>query len=101
MSSGPSTTSTRVPVVPSARPSQTALVVPSSCGSSRSDRPFVRTRSWPPDARTAPATTRRPLPSAPRVGNRTSFVEVSGRLNENSDAIVLSAPAIPGPSSST
>ena len=41
----------------------------------------------PSDASTLPATTRRPLPSAPRVGSRSSLVETIGRLMQNRRAI--------------
>ena len=59
------------------------------------------TTSEPSDARTAPATTRRPLPSAPRVGSRSSLVEIIGRAMLNSRAISSGVPSMPSPSSST
>jgi hypothetical protein len=59
--------------------------------------PRVSTTSDPSDAATAPATTRRPLPSIPRSGSRRSLLDSSGRLTENSvDTIDGSRP---GPSS--
>ena len=48
---------------------------------------------------TAPATTRRPFPSAPRVGRRRSLVDTSGRSMLNRRA--TSCGSRPGPSSST
>ena len=47
----------------------------------------VVTTREPSDASTLPATTRRPLPSAPRVGSRSSLVEIIGRVMQNRRAI--------------
>ncbi len=44
-----------------------------------------------------PVTTRKPLPSAPRVGSRKSFVDIIGRLMENRRG--TASGSIPGPSS--
>ena len=55
----------------------------------------------PPEASTAPATTRRPFPSAPRCGSRKSFEERIGRRMQNSAAISSGSPSRPGPSSAT
>ena len=74
---------------------------PLSCGRRRRRRPRVSTTRRPPEASTAPATTRSPLPSAPRVGSRSSLDDTSGRRIENSRAMSAGSPAIPGPSSST
>ena len=70
-----------------------------SCGMTRMRRFLVQTSRRPSEASTAPATTRRPLPSAPRVGRRKSFDETIGRSIENS--VATSSGSIPGPSSST
>jgi hypothetical protein len=92
--------SIRVPG-PSNSPTLSTLVVPSSRGVKRKDRPLVLTTNEPPDAETAPATTRSPFPTAPRVGRRRSFEDLRGRLMENSSAISSSVPSMPSPSSST
>ena len=55
------------------------LVVPSNFGRNVMRRLRVMTTSVPSDASTAPATTRRPLPSWPRCGRRKSLLERSGR----------------------
>ena len=92
--------SIRVPRLRSARATRTTLVEPSGSGRSSIRLPRVVTASDPPEASTLPATTRRPLPSAPRVGNRNSLVDIIGRAIENSRAISSGVPSMPGPSSS-
>ena len=79
----------------------TTVVDPSRSGRSSIRLPPVVTTSEPSDARTAPATTRRPLPSAPRVGSRNSLVETIGLAMLNRRAISSGVPSMPGPSSST
>jgi len=51
----------------------------------------------PPDAMSAPATTRRPFPSAPRSGLRHSLEETNGRSMLKRRAIALGVPSMPGP----
>ena len=65
----------------------TTVVVPSRSGRSTIRLSRVMTLREPPEARTAPATTRRPLPRAPRWGRRRSLVETIGRamLNRRGD----------------
>src|SRR6516225_4478456 len=58
------------------------------------------TASEPSDASTAPATTRKPLPSAPRCGRRSNLLERIGRRMENRLAISSGVPSRPGPLSS-
>ena len=65
-SAGPKPISMRVPIGNSTLVARTTVVVPSRSGRSSIRRSRVMTASEPPDASTAPATTRRPLPSAPR-----------------------------------
>src|SRR5216684_209607 len=53
--------------------------------------PRVSTTSDPCDAATAPATTRKPLPSIPRSGKRRSLLDNRGRLTEKSFGTIAGA----------
>lgn len=64
-------------------------LVPSSRGWMSNRWPSVSTKISPPEARTAPETTRNPLPNAPRDGTRTIFDDVRGRWIENRRAIAV------------
>ena len=57
----------------------------------RNRRPRLSTSSEPPLAIAAPVTTRRPLPTAPRVGRRSSLELVSGRSTANRVAIAAAS----------
>jgi hypothetical protein len=93
---GPKEISTRVPTGNSISLAATA-VVPSSCGVRTRRRLRVQILRHPFEAATAPATTRRPLPIAPRVGMRQSLDETNGRLMLKRCAISSGLPGRPGP----
>ena len=89
---GPNLISTRVPAWFATGFTLTTDVVPSCSGRSSMRLPRVVTASEPFDAMTLPATTRRPLPCAPRVGSRQSLVDTKGRLMREHARDVLRRP---------
>src|SRR6516162_890831 len=94
-SSVPGQNSTRVPIGKSTGSMLTIVVEPSCSGRSSIRRLPVMTVSLPREARTAPATTRSPLPSAPRVGRRHSLDDTIGRAMLNSDEELIDGLSFP------
>ena len=84
---GPKAISMRVPTGNLTALTLMTVVAPSRSGRSSMRRLRVMTVRVPPLTRTALATTRRPLPRAPRCGSRSSLVETIGRAMLNSRAI--------------
>ena len=90
----------RVPSVCLASVTLRTVVEPLASGRSAMRLLRVITVSEPDDASTAPATTRKPLPSCPRCGSRNSLVERSdlrllSYLGETRDEIDLLEEKVP------